>query len=136
MTNIHASIGQAQVLRLRETLARNEAILELYREALEGISGVSFPPDMTALYEPVVWLTCVLVPPTKRDVILEVSRRAGIEMRPFFHSLSSMPLYARYATACPNSVALAESGLNLPTSRQVDRQVADRVARIFRKALF
>jgi len=77
----------------------------------------------------------VQVPPERRDELLMAAFEAKIEMRPFFHSLSTLPPYERYARHCPNSLELAATGINLPTSRSVDSQVAERVARVFRDVL-
>jgi perosamine synthetase len=135
ITNLQAAIGHSQLWRITDTLARNARIAGLYRAALEDIPDVRFPPKLPAVYKPVVWLSCVLVPPNKRDTLLAAALEAKIEMRPFFHSLSSMPPYEKYASDCPNSVALSASGINLPTSHQVDQQVVDRVAKVFRDVL-
>ena len=56
-------------------------------------------------------------------------------MRPFFHSLSSLPPYEKYARRCPNSAELAATGINLPTSRAVDLQVVHRIVKVFRDVL-
>jgi perosamine synthetase len=116
-------------------LQRNARIAELYAQALGGIPGVSFAPPMPANCEPVVWLACVLVPPDKRDALLVESQRAGLEMRPFFHPLSSLPPYQTHARTCSNSRALSATGINLPTSRMVDETVVERVARVFKHVL-
>jgi perosamine synthetase len=75
------------------------------------------------------------VPARKRDAILAAAVEAKIEMRPFFHSLSSLPPYEKYARPCPTSVELAATGINLPTSRAVDLQVVHRIVRVFRDVL-
>lgn len=135
MTNLQAAIGQSQLERIDGTLARNWRIAELYREALRDIPGVRHPPPMDAIYEPVVWLACVQVPADKRSAVISAALDAKLEMRPFFHSLSSLPPYEKYARVCPNSAELSATGINLPTSRVVDEQVVERVARVFRDVL-
>ena len=135
LTNLQASLGHAQLARMHDTLKRNQEIAETYRVALQGIPGVRFPPDMDGLYSPVVWLTSVLVPAGRRSQLLEAAAQADIEMRPFFHSLSTLPPYRPYARHCPNSLALSETGVNLPTSRSVDTQTVDRIAEVFRDVL-
>jgi len=135
ITNLQAAIGHSQLWRIEDTLARNRSITAMYQDALKGIPGVRFPPALDPIYQPVVWLTCVQVPPERRDELLMAAFEAKIEMRPFFHSLSTLPPYERYARHCPNSLELAATGINLPTSRSVDSQVAERVARVFRDVL-
>ena len=135
ITNLQAAIGHSQVWRIDDTLARNKGVADLYHNALRSIPGVRFPPPMDRIYEPVVWLACVQVPASKRDALLKAAVEAKIEMRPFFHSLSSLPPYERYARRCPNSAELAATGVNLPTSRAVDLQVVHRIVKVFRDVL-
>lgn len=135
ITNLQAAIGQSQLWRVNEVLRRNARITRLYEEALEAIPGVRFPPALPSEYEPVVWMTCVQVPADKRPSIMRAAREAKIEMRPFFHPLSTMPPYSQYARPCPNSVEVAAAGVNLPTSGAVDEQIVERVARVFRDVL-
>jgi perosamine synthetase len=135
ITNLQAAIGHAQLWRVQDTLRRNRSIAETYRIALQGIPGVRFPPDMGTIHTPVVWLTSVLVPAESRNALLAAAAQAGIEMRPFFHSLSTLPPYDKFARPCPNSLNLSASGVNLPTSHAIDLAVVERVARVFRDVL-
>jgi perosamine synthetase len=135
MTNLQASLGYAQLGRVRDTLRRNDAIVEAYRAALRRLPGVRFPPEMEAACAPVVWLASVQVPAERRNALLAAAAEADIEMRPFFHSLSTMPPYERHARHCPVSRELSATGINLPTSRAVDADAIDRVARVFRNVL-
>ena len=135
ITNLQAAIGESQLWRINGTLQRNARIAALYREALEGIPGVRFPPGMSDKYEPVVWLACVQVPADKRLAVMRAAHAARIETRPFFHPLSTLPPYGRYARSCPNSAELSATGINLPTSGDVDGQVVERVARVFHAVL-
>jgi perosamine synthetase len=135
ITNLQAAIGYSQLWRIDDTLERNKDTAEAYHRALRGIPGVKFPPALGPLYQPVVWLTAIQVPAAKRDQLLHAAYDAKIEMRPFFHSLSTLPPYEKYARVCPNSLELAATGINLPTSRSVDDQVIERVARVFRNVL-
>jgi perosamine synthetase len=135
LTNLQAAIGQAQMGRIDSVLERNRGIEALYRRALGSIPGVSLAPSMKLPFRPVVWLTSILVPPGARDRIIAAAQEARIEMRPFFYPLSVLPPYAGYGRTGPNSAALSASGINLPTSRDVDDQVVSRVVDIFRSVL-
>jgi len=135
ITNLQAAIGHSQLWRIDETLTRNKGLAALYYNALKSIPGVRFPPPMDRVREPVVWLACVQVPASKRDALLKAAVKAKIEMRPFFHSLSSLPPYEKYARRCPNSAELAATGINLPTSRAVDLQVVHRIVKVFSDVL-
>jgi perosamine synthetase len=135
ITNLQAALGQSQLWRISGTLQRNARIAALYRDALDGIPGVRFPPAMSDRCEPVVWLACVQVPAEKRLPLMRAARDAKIETRPFFYGLSTLPPYAGYARSCPNSLELSATGINLPTSSGVDEQVIERVARVFHDVL-
>jgi perosamine synthetase len=131
ITNLQAAIGQSQIWRVHEVLQRNARIAVLYREALKGIPDVRFPPELPDEYRPVVWMTCVQVPADKRLLLMRAAHEAQIETRPFFHPLSALPPYGKYASSCPNSIELSATGVNLPTSHAVDEKVVERVARVF-----
>jgi perosamine synthetase len=135
MTNIQAAIGLAQLERLDDLLAMRRAVDETYRSLLSGLNGLSFPPALARRSAPVVWFSCITVPAARRAGLIEDCRKAGIDLRPFFNSLSAMPAFAPYASSCPASQALAATGLNLPTSRRVTAATAARVAAVIRKGL-
>ena len=135
MANLQAALGLAQLARADETIKRNLELEAAYHAHLGAIPGVALPPRLGPEYEPVVWLVSMLVPADRRAALIAASRTANIELRPFFYPLSRMPLYQRYARDCRNSVALSETGLNLPTSTVVDASVMEKLAGIFRTVL-
>ena len=135
MTNPQAAIGAAQIGQIDRVLQRNRRLEQTYRDRLAGISGVTFPPPLPPFYEAVTWLVCVQVPASARARLIECARRADIEIRPFFYPLSALPIYERYARPCPNSIALSQTGLNLPTSSAIDDNVVEKIRRVFVEAL-
>lgn len=135
MTNIQAAIGCMQLQRIEETLERNAYLDRLYRRYLTDIDGVAFPPSLDDSYLPIVWLVSVLVPAEHRDSLIAAARAENIEIRPFFPSLSALPIYQKYARNCPNSAALSLTGINLPTSSAIDRGAVEKIADVFRRVL-
>lgn len=135
MTNPQAAIGTVQIGQIDRVLQRNRRLEQSYRERLAGIPGVVFPPLLPPLYEPVTWLVCVQVPASARTRLIECARRAEIEIRPFFHPLSELPIYERYARPCHNSLALSRTGVNLPTSDAVDDNVIEKIRSVFLEVL-
>ncbi len=132
MTNMQAAVGCAQLERMDAFLAMRRGAHALYEAAFADIPGIAFPPALPARFEPVVWFSCALTPPDKRPRLIEACAKANIDLRPFFHGLSSMPAYRRVARVCPVSTALSLSGVNLPTSRKVTGRLAATIADIFR----
>ncbi len=135
MTNLQAAIGCAQLDRMDELIAMRRKVHDIYASELASIPGVTLPPPLPARFEPVVWFSCALVPAQHRAALIAACREANIDLRPFFHGLSSMPAYRRYARKCPVSSQLSASGINLPTSRKVDARLVAKIAGIFRKVL-
>jgi perosamine synthetase len=135
MTNVQAAIGCAQLTRMDELLAMRRGVAALYETALAHIPGVTFPSAMSNRCRPVVWFACALTLAEKRPALIAACKDANIDLRPFFHGLSSMPAYRDFARPCPVSSHLAMTGVNLPTSRKVDARLAGIMADIFRRVL-
>ncbi|MDX2239024.1 MAG: aminotransferase class I/II-fold pyridoxal phosphate-dependent enzyme [Hyphomonadaceae bacterium] len=135
MTNLQGAIGGAQLDRLDAILTQRARVEEMYRSAFLGIPGVDLAPPMAPNAEPVTWFCCALTPADKRPALIAACKDDGIDLRPFFNSLSAMPAYRRYARPCPSSRMLAARGVNLPTSHKIDADAIERVARAFRRVL-
>ena len=132
MTNPQAAIGCAQLDRFQELLGRRAAVHDLYVKTMETGPEFQFPPPLPERYKPVVWFSCAVVPASQRAQLIAACKEANIDLRPFFNALSIMPAYQQYAGACPVSHALSLSGVNLPTSRRVDEQIAATISQIFK----
>lgn len=135
MTNLQAAMGSAQVGQIDRVLKRNGRLEQIYRDSLGTIPGVTFPASLPPPYGAVTWLACVQVPAAARARLIDCARLADIEIRPFFYPLSAMPAYARYARPCRNSTALAQVGVNLPTSSAVDGNVVEKIRGVFLEVL-
>lgn len=135
LTNLQAAIGHSQLQSIGQTLQRNARIDALYRQALRDEATVRFPEQMPTTCKPVIWMACIQVPAAARDNVIMTGRQAGIEMRPFFYPLSALPPYKSFARTCPHSIELSRTGINLPTSGDVNGQVINRVADVIHGAL-
>ncbi len=126
MTNLQAAVGVAQMARIDEFIARKRRIAQLYCEGLADLPGVVLPVERSG-YTNVYWMVSVLFDaafPLTRDEVIPALRARGIDSRPFFHPLDTLPPY-HSATPCPQALALSRMGLNLPSSPSLrDEQVA------------
>ena len=113
MTNICAAIGVAQLERIEETLQRKKEIAELYRLNLETHFEFQYmEPGMTHSH----WMECILVPsPAQRDPLREHLQKNGIETRPVFYPIHSMPMYASFYRRMPQAENIASRGITLPS---------------------
>jgi len=99
ITNLQAAIGQSQIWRVNEDSATQRRIAELYREALMGIPDVRFrrrcPTNIVCRVDDLRAGTG-----GQRLLLMRAAHEAQIETRPFFHPLSALPPYGKYARDC------------------------------------
>ncbi|MFA5786457.1 MAG: DegT/DnrJ/EryC1/StrS family aminotransferase [Actinomycetota bacterium] len=118
MTNIEAAIGLAQVESLEDQLARRRSIATRYRENLGDVPGLSFQAS-SGRSQSANWMVGVLLPvrsAQERDGVASDLREWGIETRPFFYPIHTMPPYAdRESGSLPIATDLSARGICLPT---------------------
>lgn len=139
MSSLQAALGLAQLERIDDLVARKRRVFEWYRTHLSGIDGVRLnhePPGVTNTY----WMVTAILPvhvggKRKAMAVLDAS---GIDSRPFFHPLSSLPAYAGTPGAesaerrNPVSHALAPHGVNLPSGLGLSEADVERVCAVIR----
>lgn len=114
MTNIAAAIGLAQLERADGFIERKRGLAEEYCEALRGlpIELHQEEPDVTHSH----WMISALVNDAKdRDPLRAHLAKHGIETRPLFYPVHTMPMYAKTFRKHPVAEDLAWRGLNLPS---------------------
>ncbi len=115
MTNICAAIGLAQMERIDEILAKKQQIAKAYLNALQGMPLEFHHPvgNVTHSY----WMCSVLLNKKyNRDQLRKNLLQAGIETRPLFYPLHTMPIYrGAYEGQFPVAEDLSKRGINLPS---------------------
>ena len=121
MTNIAGAILCAQLERKDEIVAKRRQIYAWYLERLQGVPGIGFQP-IADWAEITPWLMCLLIEPEfgkTRDQVAEGLRAAGIDSRPFFIPLHTLPPFRQESLArreqLPITERLSSTGINLPT---------------------
>lgn len=117
MTNMQAAVGLAQMQRIDEFLARKREIADLYSARLSEIPSINLPVEREG-YTNIFWMYSIVLTdeyPLSRDDLIVALRERGIDSRPFFHSLDTLPPY-RSDTPLPNAEYLSRQGMNLPSS--------------------
>jgi len=110
-TDIHASIGLAQLERLPGRIARVKAIYEKYAAAVPQLSYLRFLPVDVAGGAIPIYIE-VLCPERARLVSFLAER--GIQVRPFYPDLHRAP-YLTTSALFPNSEIFGEQGIFLPS---------------------
>ncbi|MCW5558085.1 MAG: DegT/DnrJ/EryC1/StrS family aminotransferase [Verrucomicrobiae bacterium] len=135
MSAMQAALGLAQLERVEELVSKKRQIFAWYRERLGKIPGLALnadPPGTRNTY----WMVTVVWEasgrPRQREV-QDLLDRLGIDTRPFFHPLSSLPAYQDWPEARAardrNRVSydLNDRALNLPSALNLTEAQVDRV---------
>jgi perosamine synthetase len=122
LTNLQAAIGVAQMERFDEILKKKLRIANLYFEYLHGIPGIARLPCVKTGVTHSNWLfTIILQDEIDRDCVMHELLLRGIDTRPVFYPLHTMPPYQSYRTS--NSLAhsnrISNRGISLPTSTTI-----------------
>jgi perosamine synthetase len=143
MPPVAAAIGLAQVERAEELVARKREIFEWYREELAGVEGITLNHEPANTKNTFWMVTAVLDPMLEwpKEKLMAAFDAEGIDSRPMFHPLSSLPAYEGQAEAAVarkrNAVSyrLSPWGINLPSAMNLTREPVQRVTETLRRIL-
>jgi perosamine synthetase len=114
MTNICAAIGVAQLERAPQLISQKRDLAHLMREVMSDLP-LAFhleQPSTTHSY----WMISALTrTEAERDGLRKALRADGIESRPLFRPVHTMPMYATGQTGLETTVELSARGLNFPS---------------------
>ena len=136
MTNLQAALGVAQMERLKKVVERKRRNARLYGSLLKNVPGITLPIE-APWAKHVYWLYTVLIDDgfkiSRNRVMQELALR-GIETRPVFYPISSMPPY-RNGRKRRFSVAerISKRGLSLPSSPLLNKEDIRRICAVFRE---
>jgi perosamine synthetase len=136
MTNICAAIGLAQIERAEVLLKNKRQIAEWYAKSLAEL-----PIEMHGEADDVrssFWMCSMLVKDAvDRDPLRSHLAQAGVETRPLFSPLHTMPMYAQKFQRHPVAEDLGWRGINLPSWPDLDRatvrEICDLIRHYFRR---
>jgi perosamine synthetase len=143
MSSLQAALGLAQLERIHELLERKRHQYEWYKNALADVEGISLNKQPKDTFN-VFWMVTLVLDPklgiNKKQLIERLSQH-GIDSRPFFHPLSSIPAYedseqAHWARS-RNKVAYSISpyAVNLPSALSLTQEDIQEVCHIIRRCL-
>jgi perosamine synthetase len=128
MSALQAALGCAQLSRLDELVAKKRLIFDWYAQRLADHPALTLNaalPDTN----PAFWMVTALCAPStglKKFRMMDLLAERGIDTRPFFSPLSSLPAYAGHPQADRalqrnrTSYDLADQGVNLPSGLQLN----------------
>lgn len=134
MTNLQAAVGVAQMERIEELIQRKREIAEIYASLLRDLPGVTLPPE-ASWAKNVYWMYSVLIEDDfgpKRDEVMTGLRERGVDSRPFFYPLHSLPPY-NDGEKFPVAEKIARKGINLPSGVTLTKEEIERVIEALRE---
>lgn len=143
MSSMQAALGLAQTERADELVHRKREIFGWYAELLSDLPGVTLNPEPLGTRNS-FWMVTALFDPAlgwKKERLGKRLAEFGIDTRPFFHPLSSLPAYAHLPEAliasCRNEIAyeISPHGINLPCALSITRDQVEVVCSAIRNIL-
>ena len=117
LTNLQAAIGCAQLKKFNKIKVERKRIFNLYKKLFSNLKGVQIQ-EFKSNVEPVVWTFALVVDEKffpKRDKLIKLLSKKGIETRNGFYSPCRMKLYNKYKTShLKNSNFLSRKVICLP----------------------
>lgn len=127
MTNIAAAIGLAQLERADEFIARKREIAEFYQREL-GMLPIQFHAELEGTTHS-YWMISILTDKSAdRDSLRVFLAGRGIETRPVFYPVHTMPMYSKNYCKHPVAEDLSWRGLNLPSWPGLTKKDLERIA--------
>jgi len=134
MTNVQAAIGLGQLERLEEFIACKRRNAQLYNSLLAEVPGITLPPE-APWAQNIYWMYSILIEDDfgiSRDELALRLREKGIETRPFFHPMHTMPPHHR-DERFPVAEELSRKGINLPSSPRLTREQIEFICQSIRE---
>ena len=132
MTNICAAIGLAQLENAKEKINKKREIRNWYEEVLIG-SPVKTHGEVGDVFHS-YWMYSILVdnPQTRDDLRKHLSAN-GIETRPTFYPVHTMPMFAHKFQKLLVAEHLGWCGINLPSWPGLSKQQVELIKKYFKK---
>lgn len=124
MSSLQAALGLAQLERVDELIARKRETFDWYRQRLHCLPGMQLnvePPGTRNSY----WMVTLVLDPAlgvDKNQLAARLQAQGIDTRPFFYPLSSLPAFERLEQASQArrrnhvSYAISPRAINLPSA--------------------
>ena len=114
MTNICAAIGLAQLEQIDYFISRKRQIAEIYKNQFKN-TNIEFHHESENVFH-TYWMCSILTPKaSQRDRLREFLELNGIETRPLFYPVHTMPMYSAKFQKHPIAENLGWRGINLPS---------------------
>jgi len=124
MSNVNAAIGLAQLERADFILERKRQIANWYIEGLHDLPVIFHHESDNVTHS--FWMCSILVPDSsQRENLRSFLEIKGIETRPLFYPIHTMPMYSAKFQVLPVAENLGWRGINLPSWPNLNKELVD-----------
>jgi len=143
MSSMQAALGLAQLERIDELVERKRQIFDWYKSELGNIQGITLNYEASDAKN-TYWMVTVVIDEKfelKKERIIGLISEKGIDCRPFFHPLSSIPAYQKLEQAKKarqknkNAYKISPYGLNLPCGMNMTEEKVKYVCGVLKSIL-
>jgi perosamine synthetase len=137
MSSLQAAFGLAQIERIDELVTRKRDIFARYDQLIGADPRIELNPQLRGTVNS-YWMTTAVIDGVDKHELMAKLEARGIDSRPFFHPLTSIPAYADYREAGRANVhayAIAPHGINLPSAMNLTRDQIKTVCDVLREVL-
>jgi perosamine synthetase len=127
ITNLQAALGVAQLERIDDFLHRRTEIMDWYNSEIAATDGVRLN-RVKNWAKSAFWMVCLEVDwldEPRRDAFMHALKTRGIDTRPYFCTMSSMPMYKQ--KPLPVAARKAQTGINLPSFYELTKREVQRI---------
>lgn len=141
MSSMQAALGLAQLERVGTLVRRKRQIFHWYQKELRNVPHVTLNCENSHVRNS-YWMVTVLVDRSlqlEKEEIIRLLREKGIDCRPIFYPLSSLPAFEtesagkQYDRRNPVSYRLSPFGVNLPSSLEITKREVQKVCATFKR---
>lgn len=132
MTNLIAAVGVAQMERADQIIAQKRKLHSWYVDCLRSLSDLLILEEdehTSSSY----WMVCLISSsPEMRDALRSELRMKGVETRPLFPCVHTMPPYSHLIRedAFPIAKDLSAKGMNLPSYPRLNFSDVEKICKI------
>jgi perosamine synthetase len=115
MTNICAAIGLAQLEKIELFIAKKRQVSVWYKKYLQTNNHIQIHNEPEGTFH-TYWMCSILVDnPDDRELLRDYLDNVGIETRPLFYPVHTMPMYSEKYQRFINAEWIGWRGINLPS---------------------
>jgi perosamine synthetase len=136
MSNLQAALGYAQISRIEELVNKKRVIFDWYKKLLQDVP-CQLNPELDNTKNS-YWLPTAVFDKSisfNRDSFFNLCKENGIDSRPFFFPLTSLPMFEEQKEHIV-AYSIYERGINLPSYHDLNFEDAQKITDLILKFIY